>query len=70
MLIQIFFLKVINYERKLLTDHEIIDRMVGQIESVITQLCKESKLRIHANLRRPGFSIIFHLISFFCAVGI
>ena len=29
---------------------EIIDRMAEQIESVITQLCKESKLWVHPNL--------------------
>ena len=44
MLIQTFVLKVINDERKTLTHHEITDRIAKQIESVITQLCKESKL--------------------------
>ena len=53
MLIQIFVLKVITNERKILTDH---DRMAGQIQSVIAQVCKESKLWIHPNLRRPSFS--------------
>ena len=42
MLIQIFVLKVINNERKILTHHEMIDRMAEQIESVITQECKQS----------------------------
>ena len=44
MLIQTFVLKVINDERKTLTHHEITDRIAKQIESVITQLRKESKL--------------------------
>ena len=35
---------------------EIIDRIAEKIESVITQVCKESKLWIHPNLRRPRFS--------------
>ena len=35
---------------------EIIDRIAEKIESVITQVCKESKLWIHPNLRRPLFS--------------
>ena len=61
MLIQIFVLKVTNNERNILTHHEIIDRMAKQIESVITQVCKESKLWIHPNLQRPSFSL---MISF------
>ena len=44
MLIQTFVLKVINDERKTLTHPEIADPIAKQIESVITQLCKESKL--------------------------
>ena len=44
MLIRTFILKVINNDRKFSTDHEII-------ESVITQVCKESKFWIHPNLR-------------------
>ena len=39
-LIRTFVLKVINNERKILTSHEIIDRIAEQIESVITQVCK------------------------------
>ena len=38
-LIRTFVLKVINNERKILTSHEIIDRIAEQIESVITQVC-------------------------------
>ena len=53
MLIQTFVLKVITNEIKILTDH---DSMAEQIQSVITQVCKESKLWIHPNLRRPSFS--------------
>ena len=51
-----FVLKVINNERKILTHQEIIDRTAEQIESVLTQVCKESKLWTHPNLRRPSFS--------------
>ena len=57
MLIRTFVLKVINNERNILTDHEITDRIAEQIESVITQVCNESKLWIHPNLRRPIFLI-------------
>ena len=52
MLIQKFHLKVINNERKILAYREIIDRIVEKIVSV----CKEPKLRIHPNLRRPSFA--------------
>ena len=44
MLFQTFVIKVINNEWKKLTCHEIIDRISEQTESVITQVCKESKL--------------------------
>ena len=59
MLIQTFILKVINNERKKLTHHEIIDRIAEQISSVITEVSKESKLRIHSNLGRPRFSFTY-----------
>ena len=49
MLIRTFVLKVTNNERKKLTNHEIIDPTAEQTESVITQVCKESKLWIHPN---------------------
>ena len=55
MLIGTFAPKVINNRRKKLTDHEIIDRIAEQTVSVIIQVSKESKLRIHPNLRRPRF---------------
>ena len=42
--IRAFILKVINNERKILTDHEIMDRIAEQIESVIIEESKESKL--------------------------
>ena len=42
MLIRMFVLKVINNERKILTRHEIIDRIAEQIVLVITRVCKES----------------------------
>ena len=55
MLIRTFFLKVKNNERKILTQYEIIDRIGEEIESVIMQVCKESKSCIHPNLQRPSF---------------
>ena len=60
-LIRIFVLKVINNERKILTHHEIIDRIAEQIVLVITQV----KLWIHPNLRQPSLSFKFfiHLSS-------
>ena len=59
MLIRTFVAKIINNDRKLLTDHEIIDRTAEQIESVITQVCEESFGFIRAN--GSQFS---HLLSF------
>ena len=56
MLIQTLVLKVINDERKKLIHHDIIDRIAEQTASVIIQVSKESKLRIHPNLQRPRFS--------------
>ena len=55
MLIQRF--EVIDNERKILTHHEIIDRIAQQI--VLTQVYKESKLWIHPNLRLPSFSFSY-----------
>ena len=51
MLIWTFVLKVINNDRKLLTDHEIVDCIAEQIESVISQVCKKSKFWIHPILQ-------------------
>ena len=66
MLIQTFILKVINNERKILTHHEIIDRIGEQIVLV----CKGLKLWIHPDFRRPNFSftyssnfIYFHIVD-------
>ena len=59
MLIRTFVLKVINNERKKLTHHEIIDRIAEQTALVIIQVSKESKLRIHPNLRKPRFSFTY-----------
>ena len=58
-LIRTFVLKVINNERKKLTHHEIIDCIAEQTASVTIQVSKESKLRIHPNLRRPRFSFTY-----------
>ena len=44
MLFRRFVLKVINNDRKILTHHEIIDRIAQITVSIITQVCKESKL--------------------------
>ena len=59
MLIRTFVQKVINNERKKLTNHELIDRIAKQTASVIIQISKESKLKIHLNLRRPRFSFSY-----------
>ena len=61
MLIPRFVLKLINNERKNLTHHEVIDRIAQQIAFVITQMCKESRLWIHPNLRGPSFSFTYSL---------
>ena len=57
--IRTFVLKLINNERKKLTHHEITDHIAQQTESVIIQVGKESKLRIHPNLRRLRFSFTY-----------
>ena len=59
MLIRTFFLKVKNNEWKILTQYEIIDRIGEEIESVIMQVCKESKSWIHPNLQRPSILYIY-----------
>ena len=62
-----FVLKVINIERKILTHYEIIDRIVEQIVSV----CKEPKLWIQSNLRRPEVSFTYSSkFAYFCIVDI
>ena len=38
MFFRTFVLKVINNDRKFLTDHEIVDHIAEEIESVITQM--------------------------------
>ena len=65
MLIRTFVLKVINNERKKLTHHEIIDRIAEQTASVIIQVSKESKFRIHPNLPRSRFSFTYSFKFFF-----
>ena len=47
-------------QKKILTRHEINDCIAQQIESVITQVCKESKLWIHPTY---GGHLIIHLSS-------
>ena len=42
MLIQMFVLKVINNQKKILTCHDIIDRISEKIVLVITRVRKES----------------------------
>ena len=51
--------KVIKNEIKVLTHHETIDRIAEKTVLVITQMCIESKLWIHPNLRRPSFSFTY-----------
>ena len=64
-------LKVINNERKHLTYHETTDCISEQIVSVITQVCKDSKLWIHTNLGRPSFSFIYSFkFTCFCILDI
>ena len=46
-LFRMFFLKVINNERKILTHHEIIDRITQQIVLVITSELTEAKFLIY-----------------------
>ena len=48
-----------------------MDCIAEQIVSVITQVCKELKLWIHPNLRRPSFSFIYSFkFTYFCIVDI
>ena len=61
MLTRTFVLKVLNNNWKILTHHEIIDRIAEQVKSVITQVCKELKLWIHPNLQGPRFSFTYSL---------
>ena len=69
--IRIFLLKVTNNERKILTHYEYTDRIAEQIESVITQMHKQSKLWIHRNFNEPGFSLAFSFkFPYFCIVDI
>ena len=60
-LIRTFVLKAVNNESKKLThhNHKVIDRIAEQSASVIIQVSKESKLRIHLNLKRPSFSFTY-----------
>ena len=59
-----------NNERKISARHEIIDYIAEKM-SVITQVCKETKLWIHPNLRRPNFSFTYSLkFTYFCNVDI
>ena len=59
MLIRTLIIKIINNERKRLTHYEIIDRTAEQTASVIIQVSKESKLKIHPNLRTPRSSFTY-----------
>ena len=58
MLIQTFVLKVINTERKILTHHEIIDRIAKQIVSMITQVWKNQ----NCWFKRTYGDLVFHLL--------
>ena len=59
-----------NNERKISARHEIIDYNAEKM-SVITQVCKETKLWVHPNLRRPNFSFTYSLkFTYFCTVDI
>ena len=63
MLIRTFVVKAIDNKRKKLTHHKIFDCIAEQIASVIIPVSKESKLRIHPNLRKPHFSITYSFKS-------
>ena len=63
MLIRTFVLKVANNERKILTHREIFDCITEQIESVITQVRKESKLWIHPTYSDQVSHLLIHLRS-------
>ena len=63
MLIQIFVLKVINDGRKILTPHEIVDRIAEQIVLVITQVCKELKFPIRLTYGGHVCDLLTHLSS-------
>ena len=68
--IRTFVLKVINNERKVLTDHEIIDFIAEQIESVITQVCKKAKNRSCKFIRIYGgqvsLSLSLYIYTYIC----
>ena len=59
MLIWTFVLELINNGRKKLTHRESIDRIAEQTASVMIQVSKYSKLRIHPNLGMPRFSFTY-----------
>ena len=61
MLIRTFVLKVINNDRKKLTHHEITDHITEQTASALTQVCKESKLSIHGNIRGKVSYLFIHI---------
>ena len=66
MLIQMFVLKVINNERKVLTRREIINCIAEQIVLVINRVCKESM-----NLRRSSVSFTYLFkFTYFCFVHV
>ena len=48
-----------NNERKFLTRDEIIDCIAEKNMSVITQVCKETKLWIDPNLRQSDLSFTY-----------
>ena len=71
MLIRTFVLKVIDNERNILNRHNIVNCISENVVSVIAQVCKETKLRIHSNLRRPNFSFTYSFkFTYFCIVDI
>ena len=52
-------------------EKNIFDRMAEQIELVITQVSRESKLWTHPNLLRQSFSLTFSFkFTYFCIVDI
>ena len=64
---RMFLVKVLNNERKFLTRYKIIDSIAEQTATVIAQVCKKSKLLIHANLRQLSSSFIYSFkFTYFC----
>ena len=63
MLIRRFVLKVINFERTILTHHEIIDRTTEQIVLVVTQ-----RIKIVDSSELTAAKFVIYLFTYFVDV--